>query len=250
MDAGYRILPLVYDRWQGSYGKNFSELIFPRLLRTLRVHRISGPAMVDVACGTGTLALMMARRGWEVYGVDASEGMLACAASKVSRSGLPITFLRQDMRSLRLPRLVSLATSFFDSLNHLIAPEDFLSALRSVYAALSPGGWFVFDTNNERCFTQLWTKSETVTRREFIMTLANSYDRERRLATSEVTLTLKERGNHGQQVEMVRERYYPSAEIHAMLEEAGFVVRESDDFDFTESRGLGKIKTWWVVQKI
>jgi len=60
MEAGYRNLPPYYDRWQKSYGKDFSTLILPRLIASIRVHRISGRTMVDVACGTGTLALLMA----------------------------------------------------------------------------------------------------------------------------------------------------------------------------------------------
>ena len=63
MEAGYRNLPPYYDRWQKSYGKDFSTLIFPRLLASIRPHRIGGRTMLDLACGTGTLALLLARRG-------------------------------------------------------------------------------------------------------------------------------------------------------------------------------------------
>ena len=110
MEAGYRNLPPYYDRWQKSYGKDFSTLILPRLIASIRVHRISGRTMVDVACGTGTLALLMARRGWEVFGVDASEGMLAQATEKLAGLSLPVELFRQDMRELALPRPVHMAT--------------------------------------------------------------------------------------------------------------------------------------------
>ncbi len=70
MSNGYSILPPVYDRWQRTYGKDFSSLILPRFLSSLRLHRVPKSPMLDLACGTGTLALMMARRGWEVWGID------------------------------------------------------------------------------------------------------------------------------------------------------------------------------------
>ncbi|HCV42759.1 MAG TPA: hypothetical protein DGH68_04705, partial [Bacteroidetes bacterium] len=76
MASGYKILPEVYDRWQQSYGKDFSTLILPKLLQTIKIHKIPTSSLLDLACGTGTLAVMMARRGWKVFGIDASEGML------------------------------------------------------------------------------------------------------------------------------------------------------------------------------
>lgn len=250
MNAGYSILPAVYDRWQSTYGKSFSELIFPRLLSALRAHRVAVTSMVDVACGTGTLAVLMAQRGWEVYGIDASEGMIRCASAKAVALRVPgAVFLQHDMRSFRLPRQVGLATSFFDSLNHLLTNDDLLAAFRCVRDALVPGGWFIFDLNNEFCYTQLWTRSDTVTHDEFTMTLDNSYDRNERAATSLVTLLLREGNGELRTTETVRERFYPSKDVRALLREAGFSVRESRDFSFTQNPGMGKVKTWWVAEK-
>jgi len=247
MDAGYRILPPYYDRWQRSYGKDFSALILPRLLATIRSYRISGPGMVDVACGTGTLALMMARRGWKVFGVDASEGMLACAAEKPVAKALDVSFLLQDMRELRLPARVNLATSFFDSLNHLLNAEDLARTFRRVRDALVPMGYFVFDLNNERCFSTLWTQSETVTGEGFTLLLENSYDRGTRTALSNVTITPK--GGKGQILqETVHEHYYPADEVRALLRQSGFSVKQCEDFNFTSNPAVGKLKTWWVAE--
>ncbi len=250
MSAGYSILPAVYDRWQSTYGKSFSELIFPRLLGSLRTRRVAVTSMVDVACGTGTLALLMARRGWEVFGIDASGGMIACASAKALAMRVPAAvFLQHDMCSFRLPRQVGLATSFFDSLNHLLTADDLLAAFRSVREALVPGGWFIFDLNNELCYTQLWTRTDTVTHDEFTMTLENSYDRKERMAASMVTLLLREGNGEHRSTETVRERYYPSDVVRQLLGEAGFAVRESRDFSFTQNPGMGKVKTWFVAEK-
>lgn len=249
MDAGYRKLPPVYDRWQRTYGKNFSELILPRLLSAIRAHRIPGQTMVDIACGTGTLALMMARRGWQVTGIDASAGMLACASAKAGGKHPPVHFLHQDMRSVRLPRPVHLATSFFDSLNHLLESDDLLLTFRSTAASLLPGGWFIFDMNNELCFTTLWTKSETIAHRDFIMRLENGYDKSAGIATCAVTITMKDQRDPPTLTETVRERLYQAGDVRRMLRDAGFAVRESEEFNFTTNPEVGRIKTWWVAEK-
>ena len=248
MEAGYRTLPPYYDRWQKSYGKDFSTLIFPRLIASIRAHRISGRTMVDVACGTGTLALLMARRGWEVSGIDASEGMLAQAAEKTAGSSLPVAFFRQDMRELALPRPVHLATSFFDSLNHLMTAGELGAVFRRVRESVVPGGWFIFDTSTERCFTTLWTKSETFHHRDFSIVLDNSYDRASRSALCNVTLEVKGGGGTVSLNETVRERFYTVEEVSGLLAEAGFTVRECEDFNFTYNPAVGKLKTWWVAE--
>jgi SAM-dependent methyltransferase len=248
MGAGYSILPPVYDRWQKTYGKDFSELILPRLLNTVRAHKISGTTMADLACGTGTLALLMARRGWRVTGVDASAGMIERAEAKAAPLRLPVSFLRQDMRSFRLPGEVNMVTSFFDSLNHILSPGDLAGVFRRVHAALRPGGWFVFDMNNELCFSLLWTKSELVTHDDFLLELENSYDRGAGLAECRVTLTDRT-GEQAQQVEIVRERLYTAPVVREALEGAGLIVRACEDFNFTLNPDVGKIKTWWVAEK-
>ena len=250
MDSGYQHLPPYYDRWQKSYGKDFSTLIFPKLLSSIRSHRISGRTMVDVACGTGTLALMMARRGWRVSGVDASEGMLAQASEKLAGSSLPVAFFRQDMRELSLPRPVDLATSFFDSLNHLMTAADLGTALRRVRGSLVSGGWFIFDTSTERCFTSLWTRSETFHERGFSIVLDNAYDRAERSAVCNVTLNVHGEGGMVRLNETVRERFYTVDEVTSLLAGAAFEVRECEDFNFTSNPAVGKLKTWWVAEAV
>jgi SAM-dependent methyltransferase len=250
MESGYRSLPPYYDRWQKSYGKDFSTLIYPRLSSAIRAHRIAGRTMVDVACGTGTLALLMARRGWEVFGVDASEGMLAEAAAKLGGSSLRVSLLHQDMRELALPHRVDLATSFFDSLNHLLTAADLSTAFRRVRESVVPGGWFVFDTSTERCFTSLWTRSETFREREFSLELDNSYDRTARSAVCNVTLHVHGEEGNVELRETVRERFYTAAEVSALLAESAFTVRQCEDFNFTTNPAVGKLKTWWVAEAV
>jgi SAM-dependent methyltransferase len=246
MSSGYNVLPAVYDRWQKSYGRDFSELILPRLIATLRRHKISGTTLVDVACGTGTLALFMARRGWSVSGIDASEGMITIAREKFRGAGLPGSFLVQDMRNFRLASPVALATSFFDGLNHVLEPDGLRSAFQAVKAALLPGGWFVFDMNNELCFTQLWTKTDTIQCDGFKLTLESRYDRIEKIGECVARVDGGNAGERG--MEIVRERCFPPGVIRTLLEETGFVVRECEEFNFTLNPLMGKLKTWWVAE--
>lgn len=249
MSAGYTVLPLIYDRWQQSYGKDYSTLILPRLLATVDACRLPASTMLDVACGTGSLALMMARRGWHVWGIDASPRMIATARAKRAPAGR-VTFLRQDMREARLATRVRLATSMFDSLNHLLTVGELLKTFRSVRDCLETGGFFVFDLNNERCYQNLWTKNGATHHRDFTLVLENSYNPGLRLARSHVTLFLRRGRQYRRYTETVWERCFSRREVVRMLRKAGFRLRSHEKFSFAADPALGSIKTWWVAEAV
>ena len=249
MSAGYIVLPLIYDRWQRTYGKDYSTLILPRLLATVESCRLTPSTMLDVACGTGSLALMMARRDWRVWGVDASARMIAASRAKRAPAGR-VKFLRQDMRDVKLDSRVMLATSMFDSLNHLLTEGELLKTFRSVRGCLETGGFFVFDLNNERCFKSLWTKNGATHHRDFTLVLENSYNPGLRLARSRVTLFLRHGRQYRRHTEAVWERCFTRREVARMLRKAGFRVRSYEEFSFTADPGLGPIKSWWVAEAV
>ena len=102
---------------------------------------------VDLACGTGSVTEILARKGYEVTGVDMSEEMLTVAASKVmDLERLPM-FSCQRLEQLRLPRAVDMAVCALDSLDYILDPADCAEAIRRAYKVLNPGGIFIFDVN-------------------------------------------------------------------------------------------------------
>jgi SAM-dependent methyltransferase len=249
MSAGYTALPMIYDRWQKLYGRDYTTIIFPRLQRSLARHRIPATVMLDVASGTGTLALRMARRGWRVWGIDASPFMVAEAMAKTGKYAGRVLFLHQDMRQIRLPERVGLVTSMFDSLNHLATLRDLLKTFRGVARALHPGGYFIFDLNNERCYRRLWTQTGTMEHRDFTLILQSHYEPERRRASCLVTIFSRSGDRYTRSGEVVEERFYPREEVGRLLAEAGFRIVECGDFNFTEAPEVGNIKTWYVARK-
>ncbi len=101
---------------------------------------------VDLACGTGSVARLLAEDGLTVTAVDMSEEMLTQAVQKCS--GLEnVTFVCQKLQELKLPRGVDLAVCALDSLDYILNPADCREAICRVYKALNPGGIFIFDVN-------------------------------------------------------------------------------------------------------
>jgi len=247
--AGYTLLPAVYDRWQATYGKDYSTLILPRLLRTFRTYGIPATRLLDVACGTGTLALLLRPYGWRVWAVDGSEGMVRRARAKCAPHRSVISVGRQDMRSLKLKERVDVCTCLFDSLNHMLTVRDVESTLAGIARVLNPGGWFIFDVTNGAGYRTLWRGVQTIEHPDFTLRLRNRYSPSTRIARSEVFLRWQGLAGRADGHETVTERCYPPSVLRASLRKHGFTVRESIDFNFTGVPGLGKLKTWWVARK-
>jgi len=102
---------------------------------------------VDLACGTGSVALLLAQKGLQVTAIDLSEEMLCVASQKAQGLENPPCFVCQPLQRLRLPRGVDLAVCALDSLDYITDPDDCAEAIRRVYKVLNPGGCFIFDVN-------------------------------------------------------------------------------------------------------
>ena len=102
---------------------------------------------LDLACGTGSVALLLAQKGMQVTAVDMSWEMLMVAQQKAAEADVYPQFACQRLQQLRLPRAVDLAVCALDSIDYILDPRDCQEAIRRVYKALNPGGCFIFDVN-------------------------------------------------------------------------------------------------------
>ncbi len=126
-----------YEKWADYYESVFKE------------NGLKVKSVLDLACGTGTLSHIMARRGFEVTGVDASPDMLAEALAKSAEPGdytAPM-FINQTMQELDLYGTVDAAVCSLDGINYLEDIESVKAVFRRVLLFLEPGGIFIFDVN-------------------------------------------------------------------------------------------------------
>ncbi len=105
--------------------------------------------LLDLACGTGQLALYFLQEGYEVVGLDLSPSMLVHArenAAPYLQAG-QVRFLEADAAEFSLDTHVGLVVSTFDALNHLPDMDALEGCFESTFEALLPEGWFIFDLN-------------------------------------------------------------------------------------------------------
>ena len=80
--------------------------------------------IVELGCGTGSFTLNMAKRGYDIIGIDMSSDMLDIARKKTAAEGLNVMYLEQDMRELDLYCTCGTVLSVCDSVNYLLEDED------------------------------------------------------------------------------------------------------------------------------
>lgn len=104
--------------------------------------------ILDVGCGTGQHAIALARRGYWVSGIDASEVAVDIAREKVVQIQPTPDFTTMDMRSLNLGKTFDACIAMFAVMNYLKSNEDIQKALSSIRNHLVPDSLFVFDCWN------------------------------------------------------------------------------------------------------
>jgi SAM-dependent methyltransferase len=146
-----RIDPSVYElhyqqKKQNGWPGWFHQEAIDDVLRELdlRLKRLQlGKRVLEVGCGAGDQALLLARRGYDVTGVDISETAVGWAREKALSAGLTASFELGDVRDL-----ANFPDSTFDwvldgNCWHFVIGEGRESFLRNVHRVLRSGGKFV-----------------------------------------------------------------------------------------------------------
>ena len=142
--GAYKDLAYSYDRLTNDVDYEATVEFYTQILDR---EGVKPRTAVDLACGTGSVALILAKKGLRVTAVDLSEDMLTAAMDKCAELENPPQFVCQPLQELRLPRGVDLAVCALDSLDYITDPDDCREAIRRIYKVLNPGGIFIFDVN-------------------------------------------------------------------------------------------------------
>ena len=217
-----------------------------------RVARTYAPGPVrrilDLGCGTGGHALLLASRGYDVTGVDASGSMLELARRKDPAAC--VRFLEGDIRTLDLEEQFDLVTMLFAVVGYLTEESDIESALLGARRHLRLGGVLVFDfwygpaVRSQRPGKRT-VRADGLGQDELTRRSEGTLDEARRLCTVDFRLTGKIGGEAVDFREIHEMRYFDEDEIVRYLEGAAFELRLIGAFpDFHQKPDEG---TWSAV---
>jgi len=206
----------------------------------------------DLACGTGTTAVEFARRGIKVFAVDLSPTMCRLSRAKARRAGVPVFVKRGDMRRFRLPERVDLITCEYDAVNHVPLKSDLAWVARAAGRALRHGGYFYFDVNNRRHLEKNWPGTSRWEKRDVVMLMHGSYDRQRAKGCTDFEWFVREKRCWRRFREHVEEVWWTPSEIRQTLRAAGFGhIRAWDGTLFLPGhpRLFAGCRTFYLAQK-
>lgn len=103
-------------------------------------------SLLELSCGTGTHAFALEKLGYQITATDYSESMISVAREKARLSGSQVSFLLQDMRTLKVdPKSFDAAICLFDSIGYVLTNEGICQTLRGVHHSLREKGIFLFE---------------------------------------------------------------------------------------------------------
>ena len=218
-----------YKALAGAYDGLMQDALYRKradyLQRQFRRSAIPVHTVLDLACGTGTIACMLAEQGYAVTATDGSAEMLTEAMRKAADLDLeqPPFFLHQSMPKLRLTEPVDAVVSTIDSLNYLTRPGDVQETFRRVGKYLRPGGLFIFDVNSPYKLRRMDGQVYTDETEDSFCVWRTAFSEKTKVCTYWVDLFQRGRGDvWHRSCEEHRERAWEEAELREWLAAAGF----------------------------
>jgi SAM-dependent methyltransferase len=249
--------PAVYGRFarlyaQGDY-PGFSLRMAQALPAVLERFGREPTTLLDLACGEGSFACIMAKRGLAVTGLDRSQAMLELARMRARRDKVRVSFVRQDMRRLAYRNRFDLVTCWFDSMNYLLELDDLKRVFRGAFRALVPRGLFIFDMNTRYGLAVKWTAMPCYIQQEqpdLVELHQTSFDHEADIASLKITGFTRRGRAWTRFDEWHFERAYPVVLVRRLLRDAGFRVRASwGSIEQMAPLRADSPRAWFVAEK-
>jgi Methylase involved in ubiquinone/menaquinone biosynthesis len=220
----YGAFAYAYDQ---ALGERYFRAVRRLLAEVLERYPTATRTHLDVACGTGLVMPFFANQRFVSTGVDFSPVMLNVARRRSRR------LVGGDVRSLPLRGTFSRITCLYDSLNHMLEPQDLVTAFAEIARVMNDDSLFVFDMNHPQIYPEVWGMKEPFVEEgpDFHLEIATTFRRRERLGRALVTGWAIVRGERIAIRERHTQRSYEREEIVTALAEAGLDPIEVREFD-------------------
>lgn len=135
--------------WREMYPYMFDEQRFAtadeQVRKIVKLTGVRRGAVLDLCCGPGRHSVVLAKRGFQVTGVDRTRFLLNKARRRAKSARARIEFVHSDMRDFVRPAAFRLALNLFTSFGYFNKKDDDRRALRNIFESLTLGGVCVID---------------------------------------------------------------------------------------------------------
>jgi len=186
------------------------------LISLLGIER--GERILDLCCGVGRHSLELARRGFDVVGVDRTTTYIEKARQNAKRSDLNVEFVMAGMEEFYEPNRFDVVINMFGSFGYLERPEDDRMVAKNMYVSLRPRGRFLIETKGREIAAREFQERSWEEHGDMLV-LAERKPVENwgRIETRYIVIKGKQRFEH-----TVSLRSFSSTELSSLLADSGF----------------------------
>lgn len=220
---------MSYDNFSRFYDRLTDNVEYEKradyFCRLLSLCGITDGILLDLGCGTGSMSVKMAERGFDVIGVDSSVGMLNSARQKTFESGADILLLNQPMQDIDLYGTVDCSICVLDGINHLNNADEVKQTFAKVSLFMNKGGAFAFDVNTIYKHKNILADNAFIYEfDDLFCAWQNNYNSSDNSVDISLDFFEEEDGVYYRSSESFSEQAYELSEISVWLEDAGFEV--------------------------
>ncbi len=128
-----------------------------KIISLLKIEQ--GVHILDLCCGVGRHSLELARRGFQVTGVDRTQNYLEQASAQAGKEGLEIEFIRSDMRTFLRPDTFNVVINLYTSFGYFEDPEEDRQVALNIYHSLKSGGVFIIETHGKETLARIFQEN-------------------------------------------------------------------------------------------
>lgn len=240
---------MIYTTFAQLYDELMDPDMYANWLDLVKTQLPANANLLDLACGSGRLAVSLAQNGYQVAGLDLSEEMLALADYHARQAGVELELYQGDMTDLSQLENYEYVTCFADSLCYLPTQADLQACFQAVYQHLEPGGKFLFDVITPYKTDVVYPDYMYNYSDEEQAFLWNSYSgQDEHSVIHDLTFFIYDdkKAAYERLSELHYERTYPLVTYKTMLAQAGFKQVEVSA-DFARKEATENDERWFFI---
>lgn len=229
-----------YTRFAAAYDAMMENVDYVRwadyIDRLFDLYNYCPKKLLNIACGTGSIDIFLAQKGYEMSGIDLAREMLIWANKKAESNDVHLKLWQQDMRKLAVAKPYDAVLCLYDSINYMATEEDLKATFDRVYEALVPYGMFIFDVTTEHNIVKHFHRQTFAENRDnFSYIWKNLYLHREKLCKTVLTFFLKEDEYYKKYDELHVQKIYSVDQVKKLLNDANFKMLSAfDAFTFNK----------------
>jgi SAM-dependent methyltransferase len=235
----------IAEAYARHWGPSSAAMMLP-VLKIVLLPRLPPQARIlDLCCGTGDVASQLEGLGYRVAAVDGTAELIEVARRQHSR----VQFEVSTAQAFRRPDSFDGVICLYDSLNHMASLDELTTVFGNCFASLAPGGWFLFDLNDEAGFEARWRGEFSIIEPDLVLIARSKYSKSEQKGRMDVTLFREQASIWQRRDVRFEELCFQTGDVTRQLESAGFVGIElrSAQLDFDLRREVGR--TFFMCKK-